>query len=317
MYHKSKKKYKDVLLSWLDQRKNSIKILTYEKYSYQINKYIIPILSDKYINKLRIEDIYSFFRHKDIKKLSNNSKNNILFIIKSSIKYSINNKYIKSFKDIDLSFKTKNNSINYFSKTEQSIIENYIKENVNLRNLVILIALYSGMRLGELCALKGNDIDFINNTITISKTVQRIKNNYDSDKKTKLIINIPKSKSSLRIVPIPSFLILLLKQLIVNKNDYIFTGSDKPKDPRSVEKYFKLLLKKLEIRDLKFHSLRHTFATRLREQKIDIKVISELLGHSDWKITESIYIHTTLDLKKDAIEQLEILWNSKKFGDVN
>ena len=89
----------------------------------------------------------------------------------------------------------------------------------------------------------------------------------------------------------------------------MITNSNKPKDPRSVEKYFNSLLSKLNIRHLKFHSLRHTFATRLREQKVNIKVISELLGHSNWKITQDIYVHSSFDIKKKSVNELCKFWN--------
>ncbi len=179
---------------------------------------------------------------------------------------------------------------------------------MNLRNLCILTALYTGIRIGELCALKYSDIDVINNTISINKSVQRIKDINSNENKTKLVIDKPKTNSSIRVIPIPKFIVNLLMNDITNINNFIFTNSNKPKDPRSVEKYFSNLLDKLNIKHLKFHSLRHTFATRLREKKVDIKVISELLGHSDWKLTQDIYIHASFEYKKESIKELANIW---------
>ena len=179
---------------------------------------------------------------------------------------------------------------------------------MNIRNLAVLFSLYTGVRIGELCALKGTDIDFINNTISIDKTVLRVKNP-EGKPKTKLIIGKPKTKTSIRVIPAPSFIINQLKKYIKDKNDFIFTGNDKPKDPRTLEKYFSELLDRLNIKQINFHSLRHTFATRLREQKVDIKVISELLGHSSWKFTQDIYVHASFESKKNSIN---ILGKSRK-----
>ena len=178
---------------------------------------------------------------------------------------------------------------------------------MNTKNLLILISLYSGTRLGEICALKGSDIDFVNNTISIRRTVQRIKNN-DTKTKTKLVVDTPKTNSSIRVIPIPIFIMDILKEYTNDINNFIFTNSNNPKDPRSVEKYFSKLLEDLNIRHLKFHSLRHTYATRLREQKADIKVISELLGHSNWKTTQDIYVHASFECKKNSVKEIAKNW---------
>lgn len=115
--------------------------------------------------------------------------------------------------------------------------------------------------------------------------------------KTKLILDKPKTESSTRIIPLPTFLSELLYKFKSQDEYFILSNSTKPKDPRSVEKYFSNITQKCKINNLNFHALRHTYATRLREKNVDIKVISELLGHSDWKITQDIYIHTSNDAK--------------------
>lgn len=276
MYFKSIYFY-EVLNEYVDYKKNKIKSSSYYKYKYIIDNYIIIIsyFYDTKIKNINNSDIVLFFNNSDIKKLD---------------------------------FKNEKKVINYLTLTGQNILEKYIKDNINIRNLLVLTTLYSGVRIGEICALKWNDIDFINCTISINKTVQRINCN-DDKVKTKLIIDISKTKSSIRIIPIPKFVIILLNQYKSNTNNFVFTNSNKPKDPRSVEKYFNSLLSKLNIRHLKFHSLRHTFATRLREQKVNIKVISELLGHSNWKITQDIYVHSSFDIKKKSVNELCKFWN--------
>lgn len=299
-----RKKYTDVLYEWLYDK--NIKISSYNKYLIIIKRIIVPNIGNIYFKKLKVNDIYNLFNNDNVINLKDSTKNTILIIIKSSIKYGVQKKYRRLFYNIDIKFKKSKNEITYFTIKEQQIIQNYIINNMNIRNLMILVDLYTGIRIGELCSLKGSDIDFINNTISINKTVQRLSNK-NGNTKTILIIDKPKTINSNRIIPVPEFIIKLLKKYNYDNNNYIFTNSNKPKDPRTVEKYFSNLLDKLNIKNLNFHSLRHSYATRLREQKVDIKVISELLGHSDWKITQDIYIHTSLDSKINSVRGLNNL----------
>ena len=292
--------YEKVLYEWLNVKKRIVKESTYIKYLYIIETHIISVLGSIDFKKLKSNDITFFLSKEEINILSSSTKTYILLILKSSIKYGVDMKYRKSFDTLDIRYKKEKNEITYFTIKEQQVIEDYIKSNMNLRNLPILVALYTGVRIGELCALKGTDIDFINNTISVNRTVQRIKNT-DGTSKTKLVVDIPKTKSSIRVIPVSEYIIKLLKKYIKDENNFIFTGNDKPKDPRAIEKYFERLLEKLNIRQINFHSLRHTYATRLREQKVDIKVISKLLGHSDWKTTQEIYVHATFDSIKQSV----------------
>lgn len=298
------KTYNDVLYEWLENKKDNVKESTYLKYLILIDTYISNLLGNIQFNKLKNDDIKCFFENETICYLSDSFKNNIFIILNASINYGINKKYRKSFIIEKIQFKKAKNEVTYFTKKEEELLVNYLIDNINLRNLSILLALFSGLRIGEICALRWTDIDFINNTLTINKTAQRIKDiDETSNSKTKLIVDKPKTTSSIRIVPIPEILVSILKEFKQENDCYIFTNDTLiPKDPRAVEKYFASVLKKIGIKQLNFHSLRHTFATRLREQKVDIKVISELLGHSDWKITQSIYVHASLDYKRDSVD---------------
>lgn len=304
LFKRKKYYYKDVLYEWLEYKKGKIKESTYLKYLTTIDTYIISLIGDIKFNNISNATIENFFKSEKINILSSSLKNNIFIILNASIKYGINKKYRKSFIINKIKFKKSKNKVNYFTKNEEKILVEYLTNNMNLRNLSILIGLFSGIRIGEICGLKWSDIDFVNNTLSINRTAQRIKDIDESrNNKTKLIVDKPKTQSSIRVIPLPEILISILKEYKQDDNYYIFTNSNlTPKDPRAVEKYFASVLKKLGIKELNFHSLRHTFATRLREQKVDIKVISELLGHSDWKITQSIYVHASLDYKRDSID---------------
>lgn len=297
--------YKQVLDEWLINKEKTIKTTTFYKYQSVINGNIKPILGDIVFKKIKGEDINNFFEKENIVSLSDSMKNLLLIVVNASIKYGVERKYRKSFPVIQIKIKHPKARVVYLTKKEQSILGKHLNDNLNLRNLAILIDLYTGLRIGELCALQWDDIDFVNNTISITKTVQRIRHNeLNSSNKTKLIIASPKTEHSIRTIPIPKFLITILKEQRSEKDIYIFTNTNKPKDPRALEKYFKGLLLRCGIRDLVFHALRHTYATRSREAGIDIKILSELLGHSTYKITLDIYVHTSLDFKKASVNSL-------------
>lgn len=306
--------YSQVLDEWLNDRKNQIKDSTYIKYLSIIEKNINPTLGNYNFRKLTVKNIYDFFNSNKMLEVSDSTKKIILIIIKSSINYGICKKYIKSFDKIEIKLKKPKHKVIYFTKREQEILNDYLRNNLDLRNLGILISLYTGIRIGELCGLKWKDIDFINETLSINKTVQRIKNiEKDSLLKTKLVVDFPKTEHSIRTIPLPEFLIPILKSFKTIDENYIFTNSLKPKDPRAFEKYFCSILKKCEIRNLNFHALRHTFATRAREAGVDIKVLSEILGHSSYRITQEIYVHISVDFKKDSMNSLINYLTSEKF----
>ncbi len=163
--------------------------------------------------------------------------------------------------------------------------------------------MYSGLRIGELCALTWNDIDFENSVVHVSKTLQRIADD-SKDSKTRLTITTPKSKTSIREIPLPSFVMDVLKQ---NKGcGYILSCSSKPVEPRTLQNRFKTVLKNCGIHNANFHLLRHTYATVCIESGFDAKTVSELLGHSNVNITLNRY-ENQLQLIKTSIEATNIL----------
>lgn len=306
--------YYELLLEWLNSRKKIIKDSSIDKYNSLIEVNIKPILGNVKYKKLKPEHIYNFFNNENIVNLSDSSKKLLYIVINSSINYGIERKYRKEFGTLNIKIKSPKTRIVYLTQKEQNILEEYLNNNLNLRNLSILFDLYTGLRIGELCALQWKDIDFINNTVTITKTVKRVKNEDDNLKtKTKLILDSPKTTNSTRTIPLPLFLVKILKKFKDNDEYFIFTNSYKIKDPRSLEKYFTNVLKKCNIKYQVFHSLRHTYATRSRESGMDIKILSELLGHSSYKVTLDIYVHTSIDFKHDSVKSLVKYLKPKKF----
>lgn len=193
------------------------------------------------------------------------------------------------------------------SRTEQQQFMRYLLKDSDLIKLGIVFALYTGVRCGELCALQWSDIDLLEKTVTISKTMQRIQNrNNESGEKTKIIIMPPKSDDSFRTIPIPDFLASMLKEFQPKQRDaFLLTGlTDKYVEPRCMQNRFKKHLSTCGIENMNFHALRHTFATRCIEVGFDIKSLSEILGHADVNTTLSLYVHSSFELKVDNMKKL-------------
>ena len=311
MLLKSKKiLYKDWIYTWLLEKKDYIKESTYANYSNNIFNHIIPKLGNYYLNELNHKVIQDFLlelskngRKDNTGGLAEKTIKDITIIIKGSIKKGINEDKIKH---IELTFNypkdNKENKLYVLTKREQNKITNYVLENINSRNIGLLISLYSGIRIGELCALRWEDIDFKKNCLTINKTIQRV---YIKDKNkniSKVIITTPKTKNANREIPINKDFLEILKKVKSDKKNYILTGNEKYIEPRTYRKYFNKILDELRIKHFNFHSLRHTFATNCISLGVDYKTVSELLGHANVNITLNLYVHPRYSQKKKCID---------------
>ena len=311
MLLKSKKiLYKDWIYTWLLEKKDYIKESTYANYSNNIFNHIIPKLGNYYLNELNHKVIQDFLlelskngRKDNTGGLAEKTIKDITIIIKGSIKKGINEDKIKH---IELTFNypkdNKENKLYVLTKREQSKITNYVLENINSRNIGLLISLYSGIRIGELCALRWEDVDFKKNCLTINKTIQRV---YIKDKNkniSKVIITTPKTKNANREIPINKDFLEILKKVKSDKEHYILTGNEKYIEPRTYRKYFNKVLDELKIKHFNFHSLRHTFATNCISLGVDYKTVSELLGHANVNITLNLYVHPRYSQKKKCID---------------
>ena len=302
--------YKDWIYTWLLEKKDYIKESTYANYSNNIFNHIIPKLGNYYLKELNHKIIQDFLlelsksgRKDNNGGLAEKTIKDITIIIKGSIKKGINEDKIKH---IELTFNypkdNKENKLYVLTKREQNKITKYVLENINSRNIGLLISLYSGIRIGELCALKWEDVDFKKNCLTINKTIQRV---YIKDKKkniSKVIITTPKTKNANREIPINKDFLEILKKVKSNKNDYILTGNEKYIEPRTYRKHFSKVLDELRIKHFNFHSLRHTFATNCISLGVDYKTVSELLGHANVNITLNLYVHPRYSQKKKCID---------------
>lgn len=296
--------YNDILMIWLHQKTN-IKIQSLLQYENLIKNYLTNTIGYVKINNLSKEDIDNLFMYLAKKEVSLSTRKTLIYIVRSSLSYSYHQGYNEYIDLSHLKFKLPNKSILVLSKEEQIRLEKELKEKRNIRKVCLLLCLYTGLRVGEVCGLKWKDIDFQNKSITIKRTIERIKNKKEELKsKTILIESTPKSDTSNRTIPMPDFLSSLLLEWKKDDDFYLLSQSTKLYDPRLLEAFYSRILKKCEITPNKFHTLRHTFATRSIEAKMDIKTLSEILGHSKVEITLRLYVHPTYELKKLSIEQL-------------
>ncbi len=301
--NKKYKTYNYILNLWLESKTN-LKLQSLLNYKNLINTYLDNTIGNIKIDKLERKDIENLLYNLE-NNIAVSTRKKLIYIIKSSLNYSYNNGYNDYIDISNIKLKIPKTTMFVLSKKEQSILETILKDKPNIRKICLLLCLYTGLRVGEVCGLKWEDIDFSNKSLIVKRTIQRIKNTNPNVKgKTILIESTPKSETSNRIIPIPDFLINLLYKF-KNKDDYfLLSNSNKLYDPRLFESFYSRVLKKCNIKQNKFHTLRHTFATRCIESHMDIKTLSEILGHSQIETTLKLYVHPTYEMKKSSIENL-------------
>ncbi len=301
-------KYGDFLCKWICYHKQFIKQSTYANYLTCMQNHILPTLGDERLENITNNILQDYALKKLLNgsvkggKLSQKSVKDILVVIKLSLRYAIKKRIIHSF-DMSIKFPklTEDNKLKVLSLDEQKIVTTYLLNHKTNKNIGLLLSLFCGIRIGELCALKWSDVDVKNSSLNIDKTLQRL---CIKGQKSQIIITKPKTNSSIRKLPIPKFLLCELKKCKFDNNTYILTGAKNYTEPRTFRAYYERLLKKIGIEFKNFHSLRHTFATRCVELEIDYKTISELLGHASVNTTLNLYVHSDFKQKQKAVDKL-------------
>jgi len=302
---------RDVSLEWLRHIQIEVKQPTYANYLFQVERHIIPYFGDMSMKKLDASTIERFLQEKAMhgrldKKggLSAKTVHDLSIILSQMIGYAKDKGYTALECDI-VTKAPKTKKLDILSSDEQQQLVQGIMLRLNPETLGFLLALYTGVRIGEVCALKWQDIDLSDEVIRITKTLQRIKNTDTAGSKTKIIIGEPKSAQSYREIPIQPFLIKILKQMRGPSKTYILTGQSlKYLEPRTYQTIFKRYLKEFGIRDINFHVLRHTFATRSIAQGFELKSLSEILGHASSSFTLEKYVHSSIELKKSCMNKM-------------
>lgn len=242
----------------------------------------------------------------DGKGLAPKTLSDILVIIKDTFNF-MRSRGIASVRELKrLKIRVPQKEMRVFSLEEQKKLVSFLIKDLDISKCGILLSLYTGIRLGELCALKWENVSAEKKSIEIKKTVQRLRTN-NGKNKTGLFLTEPKSDTSSRVIPLPAFLSELLFQFRSESANFILSeSSEHCPDPRTVQYKFKRYLSECGILDANFHVLRHTFATRCVELGFEIKSLSEILGHSSVTITLNRYVHSSLKLKTDNMNKLTL-----------
>ncbi len=304
-YGMIKKTIKEISTAWKDEKRPYVKQSTFSAYMLILENHILPFFGKS--KELEEQTVQAFVLEKLEGGISVKTVKDILIVLKMVMKFGVKNDWMSYFEwDIKFPTETGTKDIEVLTVANHKKVLNYIHNNFTFRNLGIYICLSTGLRIGEVCALKWSDIDLESGTICIQRTIERIYIIEDEIKHTKLVINTPKTKNSFREIPMSKELFSIIKPLkkVVNDDYFILTNEQIPTEPRTYRNYYKKLMKQLEIPEIKFHGLRHSFATRCIESNCDYKTVSVLLGHSNISTTLNLYVHPNMEQKKKCINKM-------------
>lgn len=300
-----KKTINDIYADWREMKRRLVKESTMATYVINAEKHILPLLGERC--ELTESDVQNFAFTLIDGGLSARTVKSVLIVLKMIVKHGRRKRWMSYD---EWSVRLPNNdakpNLSVLTVDEQRKIMLHLQRNFNFRNLGIYICLCTGMRIGEICALRWGDISLQRKTITVSRTIERIYIIDSCQRHTKIAIGRPKTASSEREIPISDELARLLAPFvsIACADFYVLSNAPKPLEPRIYRHYYKRLMSRLKMPKLKFHGLRHTFATRCIESQCDYKTVSSILGHANISTTLNLYVHPDINQKRKCIAQM-------------
>lgn len=304
--------FSDILSLWLANNRIKNKGATESKYLNVIETHILPELGGVKMSQLTAPRINSFLLAKKengrIDKtgsLSESYISTMTLIIDSSVSFAASEQLCEPLRT--KIYKPVIPKTKAFALTleKQQQLENYLKMNMDYSKVGVLISLHAGLRIGEICALRWNDIDLRARVLHVRHTVSRIRNDEPEGTKYKMILETPKTEASIRDIPLTPYLTTVLSILKrASQTPFVISLSDSFVNPRTFENRYKKMLKECKLEVFNYHVLRHTFATRCIESGMDLKSLSEMLGHSDISFTMKKYVHPSLEIKRVQIEKM-------------
>jgi len=303
-----KKRLSSFCDEWLVRNRTRVKESTYVKYRGVIENHVKPRLGDYSVEELS-SDAIEKFSHELLftDKLSSKTVKDILTMLNSVIKY-IEKQLSVSLSNIEIVYpKVAKKEVRVLSKDEQTRLVNYLLKDMDEYKFGIMLSLLTGMRLGEVCALRWKNICLKEGTVKVNSTIQRLSDLSNSGKgKTKIVITEPKSNTSVREIPLTEYAAKLCEAHWCNNPDaFVLTGEqNRYIEPRTMQYKIERFTEACGIEGVHFHTLRHTFATRCVEVDFEIKSLSEILGHSSPRITLERYVHSSMKLKRDNMNKL-------------
>ena len=303
--------YRGTLADWMEhwmenELLGSVKESSWQTYRNLLMRHLLPRLGSYALTQLTPRVIHDFVDELESSGLSESTVRGVYRLLSSAMRYALDEGVIRKNP-------CRRIHIQHREHGEQRVLNRSEQEKLrqtadDTRDLPALLSLYTGMRLGEICALKWMDIDWEQGTITVRRTVQRIagKGSENDGCKTLLLIGTPKSHRSCRVIPVPEFILTLLREMLqkCSGTEYVFSKASGAADPRTIQRRFSRLAKKLGLSGAHFHTLRHSFATRLLELGVDVKTISALLGHGSARTTLDFYAHSLSEQQRAAVTLL-------------
>lgn len=294
---------KELFEEWLFAIKLRVKSSTYANYRMKVEKHIIPEFGGLRYDLLTVPMINRFIGEKIHSGLSEKYVSDIITVFKSMARYTSKiHGFRNIFEDISIPKKPQKELLLLTSFQQQRLCR-YLLSNLNATTICVLLSLYTGLRVGEVCGLMWGDIDFERNLLTVKRTVQRISTDSHG---TRIIVGTPKSRASLRSIPIPNIIMKLLRDTRSNNNHFILSGSENIIEPRTLQRRFQTVLKKVGLPSINYHCLRHMFATNCLQAGFDVKTLSEILGHSSVGTTLNRYVHSSMERKRACMELIQI-----------
>ena len=296
---------------WLESQKGTLKETTIVKYSSILKNHILPEYGKRYVNDLTDDEVRLWIEGLTLpghgrERISPKSANAVASVLRLIFRYARTYCNATAPELADVQMKQDKNQIEILSHSEQDVLKEYLMDNLNLSNLGILSTLYTGVRLGEICALRWGSINANDELLDVHATMSRISTD-DPLRRTRIVITPPKSACSTCMIPIPADLLRLMQSMRRMDDSFFLTGDVvEYMDPRTMENRFKAALSACGIREVKFHALRHTFATNCVELGFDVKSLSEILGHANITVTMNRYVHPTILMKKDYMDRLSL-----------
>ncbi len=291
---------------WLRLERGKVKESTYVKYDTMLRKHVLPKLGGCFPPNINTRLIERFKQELLDEGLAAKTVRDILTILHTILKYAAA-QYPGIFPVVEISYpKEQKKEVRVLELEEQRRFISYLQTDMDECKFGILLALLTGLRIGELCALKWENISLKNRTIHVGATMQRLRDlDCSGERKTKIVIGSPKSETSIRTIPLTEKVARLCGQFDPHCPDaFLVTGTEKFMEPRQVQKRLAKYTKECGLEGVHFHTIRHTFATRCVEAGFELKSLSEILGHANTSITLNRYVHSSMELKRENMEKL-------------